>query len=215
MRRQHICTNIAQYQVLMYQKERKERKREEKEENGALPVKPSADIWIMMPEMGTKSICTWKYLGTVTYVISRSVSACIVSKFSKSESIFAYLWKVFICLVKIWLRTEIPSTPSSTWLWFELMTARSWQYVYVTETPALTTRSSVTSWMYTMKLKDRRDRWRAGYLRNHLRAYESWHSVQSPLHHTPHPGSHHPLHYHYSKCMAQRSRVQSSGCCLH
>ena len=36
---------------------------------------------------------------------------------------------VFICLVQVWLRTEVPCSPSLARSGLELMTSRSWQYI--------------------------------------------------------------------------------------
>ena len=56
-----------------------------------------------------------------------------------SMSVRFVAYKIF--LVQVRLRTEVPCTPSSG---FEFMTSSHDSTVHVTETPALTTRPSVT-----------------------------------------------------------------------
>ena len=86
-------------------------------------------------------------------------------------------------LIQVRLRTEVPCTPSTTRLGFELMTSRSWQHIHVTEMPAITTWPSVTSpW------------------KNTAHTSYKYASLSHTRHHSCPPGTHH--------CWVGRGRME-------
>ena len=95
-----------------------------------------------MISMNVPSVCHWCHSKIyLNYVQSKVVTEVK----TLSSGIHSSNHLAMCILVQVKLRTEVPRTPISTQTGFELMNSRLWWYTsYVTETPALTTRPSVT-----------------------------------------------------------------------
>ena len=90
----------------------------------------------------------WDELDSWGFITSGSSggvdSGAMVNSSKSPPSPTTYSNILRVILVPVQFRTEVQSTPSSTRLGFELMTSESWQCISCHETPAQTTRPSVT-----------------------------------------------------------------------